>query len=116
MKKHEKKPYSIDEAETHRSGEMKNVDDAGTGTSSVKCTNIDFEKLERNVECEVDEFNRNIELGRNLKIIIEQKSVDLTHMLCHRVRKKNCILMSCMVKIWIWKSCIVKIWIWKKVI
>ena len=31
MKHHEKKPYSIDESQTHRSGtsgEMKNVDDA----------------------------------------------------------------------------------------
>ena len=46
MKCHEKKPYSIDEAETHMSetsGEMKNVDEAEThrnGTSSVKCSNI----------------------------------------------------------------------------
>ena len=78
VKHHEKKPQSIDEAEssrsdvfgemkhidkdeTHRSGtcgQMENVDDAGTGTSSVKCTNIDLEMLEKNVESYVDEFNR----------------------------------------------------------
>ena len=54
IKRHEKKPYSIDEAETHRSGtcgEMKNVDEAGTGASSVKCTGLNFEKLEKNVSC-----------------------------------------------------------------
>ena len=81
MKRHEKKPYSIykaktylcetcgemknvDEADTHSRvtcGQMKNVDQAvGSVTSSAKCTNINFEKLERNVECEVDEFNRKI--------------------------------------------------------
>ena len=75
MKQHEKKPQPIDESQTHSSGEMKNFDDAGTGASSVKCTNIDFKKLERNVKCEVDEFNRKIELGRNLKIIIEKRGI-----------------------------------------
>ena len=53
IKQHEKKPLSIDEAESHMSGEMKNVDEAENGTSSVKCTNIDLKKLERNVKCEV---------------------------------------------------------------
>ena len=64
MKRHEKKPLSIDESQTHvsgTSGEMKNVDEAETGGSSVMYTGLNFEKLERNVECEVDEFNRKIE-------------------------------------------------------
>ena len=33
-----KKPYSIDESQTHTSGEMKNVDKAETKTSLVKYT------------------------------------------------------------------------------
>ena len=61
IKLHEKKPLSINEAETHTSL-----------TSSVKCTNIDLEMLEKNVESYVDEFNRKIELGRNLKIKINK--------------------------------------------
>ena len=83
MKHHEKKQYSIDKVETHRSGtsgEMKNVDEAKTKASLVKYTGLNFEKLERNVECEVDEFNRKIELGRNLKIIINEENVN-THAL-----------------------------------
>ena len=59
MKSHSKM-NSIDEAGSSRSGEMKNVDDAGTGASSVKCTNIDLEMLEKIVESAVDEFNRKI--------------------------------------------------------
>ena len=59
---------------------MKNVDEAETGGSSMKYTGLNFEKLERNVECEVDEFNRKIELGRNLKIIIEKHGFN-THAL-----------------------------------
>ena len=69
MKQHEKKPQPIDEAETHRSGEMKNVDKTETGTSLMKYKGLNFEKLKRNVQCEVDEFERKIELGRQLKII-----------------------------------------------
>ena len=76
MKTHEKKPYSIEEAETHRGvtcREMKNVDQAaGSATSSVKCTNIYFEKLENNIITDMNEFNRKIELGRNVKIIINK--------------------------------------------
>ena len=90
MKRHDKKPYSIyeaqtylwetcgeiknvDEAETHTSGtcgRMKNVDQAEThisATSSAKCTNINFEKLRRECIAEGEEFNRKIELGRQLK-------------------------------------------------
>ena len=76
MKCHEKKPYSIYQAETHKSGtcgEMKNVDEAGwSGTSSAKCTNLNFEKLEKNLESHVDEFDRKIDLGRNFKMIINK--------------------------------------------
>ena len=39
---------------------MKHVDDAETGTSSVKCTNIDLEMLEKNCESYEDEVNRKI--------------------------------------------------------
>ena len=83
MKRHEKKPYSIDEAQTHRSGtcaEMKNVDQAEThmsGTSSAKCTNINFEKLKMECIAEGYEFNRKIELGRNLKIIINDQDLNI---------------------------------------
>ena len=71
MKRHEKNPYSIYKAKTHKSGicgQMKNVDKAGT--SSAKCTNLNFEKLERECIVEVDDFERKIELARNLTIII----------------------------------------------
>ena len=33
MKRNEKKPYSIDESQTHRSGEMKNVNQAETSSA-----------------------------------------------------------------------------------
>ena len=66
MKRHEKKTYSIDEAETHR-----NV------TSSVKCVNIDLEKLEKNIESHVDEFERKIELGRNVQKIINKRGFNI---------------------------------------
>ena len=74
---------NVDEAETHRSGtggEMKNVDEAETQrsvTSSAKCTNINFEKLKKNVIDEVDEFNRKIELGRQFKIIINGEDLNI---------------------------------------
>ena len=48
MKHHEKNPYSIYHAETHRSGtggEIKNVDEAETNrrvTSSEKCINLEM--------------------------------------------------------------------------
>ena len=80
MKVHQKKPQPIHEAESHSSVEMKNVDEAETKSSLVKYTGLNFEKLERNVDYYVDEFNRKIELGRNLKIIINEKNVN-THAL-----------------------------------
>ena len=61
MKKHVGEMKNVDEVETHRSGacgEIRNVDGAEThsnGTSSVKCTNINFEKLEKNVLSHADE-------------------------------------------------------------
>ena len=57
---------NVDEAESHRSGtcgEIRNVDEAEThrsGTSSVKCTNLNLEKLERECIAHVDEFERKI--------------------------------------------------------
>ena len=48
MKRHEKKPYSIDEAETHRTvtaGEMKHVDQAQTKPCLMMYTGFNFEKL-----------------------------------------------------------------------
>ena len=66
----------IDEVENPRYGaceQMKNIDEDGTNrmeTSSEKCTNL--EMLEKNVRSYVDEFNRKIEIGRNLKIIINK--------------------------------------------
>ena len=100
MKRHEKKPYSIykaktylcetcgeiknvDEADTHSSGtcgEMKNVDQAETHmsvTSSAKCTNINFEKMRSEFIAEGEEFNRKIELGRQLKIIINGEDLNI---------------------------------------
>ena len=76
MKTHEKMNV-IEEAGSSRRGEMKNVDDVGTGTSSVKCTNIDLEMLEKNCESYEEEFNRKIELGRNLKIIINKRGFNI---------------------------------------
>ena len=77
MKKHDIKPQLIDEAESHSSGEMKNVDEAENGTSSMKYTGLNFEKLERNVLCQSDKFNRKIELGRQLKIIINKHGLNI---------------------------------------
>ena len=65
---------------------MKNVDDVGTGTSSVKCTNIDLEMLEKNCESYEEEFNRKIELGRNLKIIINKRGFNI-HALPHDMKE-----------------------------
>ena len=45
--------------------------------SSDKCTNINLDMLEKNVEYYVDEFNRKIELGRNLKIIINKRGFNI---------------------------------------
>ena len=79
MKKHENKPYSIDEAgtvkQTYRS-------DASLG----KCTSLNLVELEKNVESYVDEFNRKIELGRNLKIIINKRGFN-THALPENMKE-----------------------------
>ena len=67
MKPLEKKTYSIDVEK------LKNVDQAGGSvTRSVKCTHINFEELEKNIESHVDEFNRKIEFGGNLKTILNK--------------------------------------------
>ena len=73
----------IEEAENSRTGEMKNVDNVGTGTSSGNVKNIDLEMLEENCEFYEDEFNRKVQLGRNLNIIINR--LDLTHKHCHMI-------------------------------
>ena len=93
MKKHEKKTNGIYEFETPSSealGEMKHVDkdensmngafagmkhidEAGTNrrvTSPEKCMNL--EMLEKKIVTDMKEFNRKIELGRNVKIIIKK--------------------------------------------
>ena len=49
MRRHEKKPYSIDESQTYTSGEMKNVDETETKTSLVKYTGLNLEMLEKNL-------------------------------------------------------------------
>ena len=77
IKRHEKKPYSIDKSQTHRSGEIKNVDETETKTSLVKYSSLNLEMLEKNLESYVDEFNRKIELGRNLKIIINKRGFNI---------------------------------------
>ena len=48
-----------------------------SGTSSVKCTNINFEKLRRECIAEGKEFNRKIQLGRQLKIIINGEDLNI---------------------------------------
>ena len=62
MRRHEKKPYSIDESQTYTSGEMKNVDETQTKTSLVKYTCLNLEMLEKNVESYLAEFNRKLKL------------------------------------------------------
>ena len=66
MKQHVGEIRNVDEAETHRSG-----------TSLGKCTSLNFEKLKKNVLCQADEFNRKIELGRQLKIIINEEDLNI---------------------------------------
>ena len=65
MKRHENKPQSIDEVETV-------IQTHGSGANSVKCTRLNLEELENNVDSQVNEFDRKIELGRKLKIIINK--------------------------------------------
>ena len=38
---------------------------------------MNFEKLKKNVLCHADKFNRKIELGRNLKIIINEEDLNI---------------------------------------
>ena len=100
MKKHEKKTNGIYEFETPSRdalgemkhvdkdensmigvfAEMKHIDDAGTNrrvTSSEKCTNIDLEKLRSECIVEVKEFERKIELGRNINKIINEEGFNI---------------------------------------
>ena len=70
MKQHEIKPQSIDEAETV-------IQTYRSGTSLRKCTSLNLEELEKNVIDEVDEFERKIELGRQLKIIINKHDFNI---------------------------------------
>ena len=56
---------------------MKNVDEAETRVSSVKCTGLNFEKMEMSVIAEMNEFERKIELGRNLKTIINKHGFNI---------------------------------------
>ena len=65
MKCHEK-INSIDEAETHRREK-----------SSDKCTNIDLEKLKSECFAINQEFEMKIELGRNLKRIINEEGFNI---------------------------------------
>ena len=53
MKRHEKKPYPIYEAETV-------IKTYRSGTSLGKCTSLNLEELEKNVIAEVNEFKRKI--------------------------------------------------------
>ena len=67
--------------------QMKKIDEDGTNrmeTSSEKCTNL--EMLEKNVRSYVDEFNRKIEIGRNLKIIINKHGFN-THALPENMKE-----------------------------
>ena len=74
---------------TEKSGIKRKIEDAGTNSgvkSSEKCTNIDLDMLEKNVESYVDEFNRKIELQRYLKIIINKRGFD-THALPENMKE-----------------------------
>ena len=62
MKQHEKKPQPIHEAESHMSGEMKNVDEAETRSSLVMYTGLNFEKLERNALCAYEHYGKNMNM------------------------------------------------------
>ena len=105
MKRHQKKPLSIDESQTHSSVEMKNVDEAETKASLMKYTGLNFEKLKRNVDYYVDEFERKIELGRNLKIIINDQDVN-THALPQNMKDALHTYELYGKKKWIWKKLI----------
>ena len=77
MKTHEKKTSGIDMV-TRKSGIKRNIDEDGTNrmeASSEKCMNL--EVLEKNVWSYVDEFNRKIEIGRNLKLIINKHGFNM---------------------------------------
>ena len=65
---------------------MNNLDEAGTKPSLMMYKGLNCEKLEKNVEYHVDEFNRKIELGRNLKIIINKRGFNI-HALPHDMKE-----------------------------
>ena len=75
MNRHENKPQSIDMVETviqtHGGGTV--IETRRSGASLGKCTSLNLEELDKNVESQVNEFERKIELGRKLKIIITHR-------------------------------------------
>ena len=85
MKRHEIKPLSIEKVEnviqTHGSGASYGdgtvIETRRCGVSSGKCTSLNLEELEKNVESQVIEFNRKIEIGRKLKIIINKRGFNI---------------------------------------
>ena len=85
MKKHENKPHSIDVVEnvtqTHGCGLSYEdgvvIETRRSGASSGKCTSLNLEELEKNVESQVNEFNRKIELGKKLKIIMNKRGFNI---------------------------------------
>ena len=85
-KTHEKKTSGVDMV-IEKSGIKRKIDEDGTNrieTCSEKCTNL--EVLEKNVRSYVDEFNRKIEIGRNLKIIINKHGFN-THALPENMKE-----------------------------
>ena len=85
MKRHENKPQSIDVVETviqtHGSGASYEggtvIETCRCGASLGMCTSLNLEELEKNVESQVNEFNRKIELGRNFKIILKKHGFNI---------------------------------------
>ena len=53
------------------------IETCRSGASLVKCTSFNLEELEKNVIDELNEFERKIELGRKLKIIINKHGFDI---------------------------------------
>ena len=86
MKTHEKETSEVDMV-TRKSGIKRKIDEDGTNrmeASSEKCMNL--EVLEKNVWSYVDEFNRKIEIGRNLKLIINKHGFN-THALPENMKE-----------------------------
>ena len=113
MKTHEK-INSIDETHTTATaGEMKHVDQAGTNrrvTSSEKYKNIDLEKLRSQCFAINQEFERKIELGRNLNKIINEEGFNI-HAFPESMKEalKTYELYG---KIWIWRKLIGEVGKW----